>query len=303
APIDSSGMAMKRLGLQHLRFVQQVAATGSFTAAAAACGVAQPTVSEGVALVERELGVRLFTRTTRQVTLTPIGAALATRIDAVLGAAAVLEAEAGRLAAGHTGQVRIGVSSVVDLTRLHHLVAPFRAAWPDVEIVYKECTAEDLDERLAAHTCDLAVRVRTRARPGTFVLYVDPLRYVARTGSTAAEIDLATAAALPLVFSVGTCGLAQATRAMFHEAGIGVREVPGQALSYSALEEWALLGVGAAILPESRLGSPLSGLPRIVGADGPAALVIEAVRNPDAVRTEPVTALWRHLRQSARSTR
>ena len=48
------------MNLQHLRYFLGIARTGSFTAAAGAMYVTQPTISSGVAELESELGVRLF---------------------------------------------------------------------------------------------------------------------------------------------------------------------------------------------------------------------------------------------------
>lgn len=51
------------------------------------------------------------------------------------------------------------------------------------------------------------------------------------------------------------CGLAKATRALFRSHRRKLSEYPGEALSYQVLEEWAALGLGAAILPQSKLRS------------------------------------------------
>lgn len=46
-----------------------------------------------------------------------------------------------------------------------------------------------------------------------------------------------------------TCGLAQATRALFRNHRCKLNEYPGEALSHQVLGEWAGLGLGAAIVP------------------------------------------------------
>lgn len=80
--------------LRHLRAFLLVASTGSFTAAARRLGIAQSAVSQLVRTLEQDLEVRLFTRTTRSVTLTEAGERLARqlpvgldRIDAALAEA------------------------------------------------------------------------------------------------------------------------------------------------------------------------------------------------------------------------
>jgi LysR family transcriptional regulator, hydrogen peroxide-inducible genes activator len=78
------------MNLSQLRFASAVASTGSFTAAAAACCVTQPTLSNGIAQLEAELGERLFLRTTRKVALTPFGVHVLPYVDQVLAAQASL---------------------------------------------------------------------------------------------------------------------------------------------------------------------------------------------------------------------
>ena len=58
---------------EQLRYFLSAARCGSFSAAARACYVAQPTVSRQVAALEQEIGTPLFVRTGRSLTLTPIG--------------------------------------------------------------------------------------------------------------------------------------------------------------------------------------------------------------------------------------
>src|SRR3954470_2548597 len=72
------------MNLQHLRYLLSVSRLGSFTSAAAAMHVTQPTISSGIAELESELGVQLFNRNGRQVELTIEGRTLvnyATRIQ------------------------------------------------------------------------------------------------------------------------------------------------------------------------------------------------------------------------------
>ena len=74
------------MNLQQLRYACMLAEHGSFVEAANRCGVTQPTLSNGIAALEAELGVRLFARTTRSVRLTEYGQHLLPGITDVLNA-------------------------------------------------------------------------------------------------------------------------------------------------------------------------------------------------------------------------
>ena len=72
------------MNLHQLRYVKALVDKGSFVAAANSCDVRQPTLSNGIAQLELELGHRLFLRTTRSVELTPHGEQLLPTILEIL---------------------------------------------------------------------------------------------------------------------------------------------------------------------------------------------------------------------------
>jgi DNA-binding transcriptional LysR family regulator len=70
--------------LRQLRYFVAVADELHFTKAATRLNVSRPAVSQGVAALEKSLGVRLFDRTPRSIALTPAGRALAPHARQVL---------------------------------------------------------------------------------------------------------------------------------------------------------------------------------------------------------------------------
>ncbi len=106
--------------LRQLRYVVAIAEEGSFTAAADRLQIAQQSLSQQIALVERRLGGALFDRGPRGVTLTVAGAALLPEARAVLVAADRAFAVARRAAAGERLRLRVGFLSSV----ANHLLPP-----------------------------------------------------------------------------------------------------------------------------------------------------------------------------------
>ena len=86
--------------LQDLRYVVALADHGHFSRAAAACDIGQSTLSTQIKKLEAQLGVMLFERTTKSVSVTAIGAEIAGRARQVLAKLEKGRAETGGIAAG-----------------------------------------------------------------------------------------------------------------------------------------------------------------------------------------------------------
>src|SRR5205823_2906066 len=111
-----------------------VADHGTFTAAAGACYVAQPSLSHAVRALETELGVELFNRLGRRATLTAAGEAFIPAAREVLRGLDTLRADVEAVAgivAGHLDLVALPTLAVDPVTPL---VGAFRAAHPGVTV-------------------------------------------------------------------------------------------------------------------------------------------------------------------------
>ena len=181
------------MNLNQLRFARAVARSGSFSKAAEACHVTQPTLSNAIVQLEEELGGRLFHRTTRSVTVTPFGHYALPLIETVLDAQAEL---LGAAKAYHEPQhklLRIGLSPLIDVRFLNRLLAPFREAYPEVEVFFKQCFLDDMETRLANGTVDVAIVPRRLPRIGreSCTLYAEPLYFLPRDGGPTLAEDAA----------------------------------------------------------------------------------------------------------------
>lgn len=288
---------MNTIALPGLRYVAEVARHGSFSAAARECGVSQPTVSNAIADLEDALGARLFERSTRKLAVTPAGAVLLPMVDAVLAALADLEREARALKNPRRKLLRIGFSQLVGAQRLALLFEPFAKRHADVEFIYKECSQGDMESRLDENTIDVVCgiglgRAKNRAR---HLVHREPLRWVAPNGRVAPDrVNLREIARSRLVLTDGSCGLAPATRELFLRARIPIDEYAGHALSYAALEDWAELGIGGAILPLSHIRKAPSAA--IEHHDKPLTLSYEAVWRKDLLVAQHTKAFVDYLR-------
>jgi len=120
--------------LRQVDYVLAVVDEGSFTAGAAAIGVAQPSLSESIRRLERELGVRLFHRVGRRVGLTDAGRAFegpARRL--VRERELVLEAVGGVRTLDH-GMLDLVSLPTLAVDPLASLVGRFRVAHPGIMV-------------------------------------------------------------------------------------------------------------------------------------------------------------------------
>src|ERR1700733_13929557 len=129
---------------RQLRSVVAVARHASFTKGAAALAVAQPALSQAIASLERELGVRLFDRSSRRVALTDAGRAFAARAERILAEVAAAAEEMTAHAGGLRGRVVLGTSQSFAEDKLPKLLGRFHGTHPGVEIAVREGRADDL---------------------------------------------------------------------------------------------------------------------------------------------------------------
>ena len=138
--------------LRQLRAFVAVAEELNFTRAAERLHLGQQAVSKSIGLLERELGVALLERTTREVRLTPAGAALldAGR-DALLAADAAFEG-ARTVGRGLTGTVRIGLTPPVGSATRAEVVAVLRDGAADLSIAFHEIRPGEIAAALRERT-------------------------------------------------------------------------------------------------------------------------------------------------------
>jgi len=297
------------MNLSQLRFVQAVASTGSFTSAAAACFVTQPTLSNGVAELEKELGQRLFTRTTRKVALTEFGRHMLPAIVEVLKAQEALLLRAKAWLQPQKRLVRIGTSPLVSPAVLKAIVEPFQRQNPDVDLIFREMNWDDLNKMLHEGLLDFVFGARgstTPARPRKMeraFLYREPLLFIPQRFDWHGpmqnrSVSLDNISGETFVMVPDTCGLAHATRALFRSHRRKIHEYSGQALSYQVLEQWANLGIGAAVLPKSKVTPEADYTLSIIDKAGRlAAIEFEAIWLNPSAGTAHFLAFAKHLRR------
>src|SRR5258708_4679460 len=143
------------MALLHLRYFVTVAEELHFGRAAGKLHISQPPLSMQIRALENELGVTLFNRTQRRVSLTQAGAALlgeARHILARVEQAVLMTKRAGR---GEIGELAIGFISVADYNVLPVVLREFRRRFPLVKLTLRESTTDAQIRDLLAGRIDV----------------------------------------------------------------------------------------------------------------------------------------------------
>lgn len=141
--------------LRNLETFVWVAHLGGFRAAAEKLNATQPAVSQRIALLEAELGVRLFDREPRGVALTPKGNELLPYAERMLQLRADL-LQAAREKKAMRGIVRLGVAETIVHTWLSKLIERLHAVYPALTLEIEVDTSPLLREHLLSHQLDIA---------------------------------------------------------------------------------------------------------------------------------------------------
>ncbi|MDR3295796.1 MAG: LysR family transcriptional regulator [Clostridiales Family XIII bacterium] len=143
--------------LYQLEYFKSVARNQSFTAAAAAMNVSQPTISIAIQKLEKELGVELLNKKDKPVTLTPVGQAIFDRAVRILIEGDNIREEVADYLDNAPKLIRFGVP----LTLCNDLLSPIKTEFlnghPEIQIMVAQYGVEILEPELAAGNLDLCI--------------------------------------------------------------------------------------------------------------------------------------------------
>jgi DNA-binding transcriptional LysR family regulator len=144
------------MDIQSLDLFVAVARRLSFAAVAKDRGVDPSSVSRAIGELEAELGLRLFQRTTRSMTLTEAGAVYLARIEPLVDEVDGARDAAAQVVGKPRGLLRMSASVTFGQRRIVPLLGAFRALNPDLKV---ECHFTDANVDLVAERIDLAIRL------------------------------------------------------------------------------------------------------------------------------------------------
>ncbi|HEC13957.1 MAG TPA: LysR family transcriptional regulator [Acidiferrobacteraceae bacterium] len=242
-----------------------IVSNGSFSLAAEELALTQPAVSKRVGVLEGKLGVKLFHRIGRQVSLTEAGEALLPRAQRLL---AELE-DTQRLIINLSGQVGgkllVGTSHHIGLHRLPPALRRFTEHYPDVTLELQFMDSEAACQRVARGDLELGVVTLPPDPSPPLVcqpIWDDPLHLVVAADHALAhhnKIDISQLADVPAIMP----GLQTYTRHILDQSLRQAGVIPMVAMSTNYLETIKMMvsvGLGWSVLPKTMLDKNLRAL-------------------------------------------
>jgi DNA-binding transcriptional LysR family regulator len=137
--------------------LREVAAQGSFSAAAEALSFTQSAVSQQIAALERESGSKLVERGSRGIRLTDAGHALVCHADAIIARLDDAEQELAAIAGLRGGRLRLASFQSAGATLVPRALSEFHRLHPAVELMVAHAEQDQAQERLRAGEVDIAI--------------------------------------------------------------------------------------------------------------------------------------------------
>ncbi|MUL67569.1 LysR family transcriptional regulator [Mycobacterium sp. CBMA 234] len=283
------------MNLQQLRYVVALADARSFTKAAESMFVVQSALSQQVRRFEDELGVTLFDRTTRSVSLTASGEALLPLLQRVVAGIEQIKIDAQALSGTVAGWLNVGMMELPpESLDVATMMATFHSRYPNVSVTLRSGGSDVLVEAVRDRKLDVAVvgfNVPRSDDPLTYThLFAESLIAVMPTDHplTAHQTVLVTdLAAMPFIDFPPGYGLRHETERGF--AGIQ-RRVAFEVTRVDEVIHFVRANLGVALLPESVARAR---------ADGDPTLALRPVRGADMHRQVHLVAPRPDLRSAA----
>src|SRR5918997_3673499 len=305
--------------LRLLKVLREVALRGSFSAAAETLSYSQPAVSQQIARLEAQAGVRLIERQPKGIRLTPAGEALVRHTEQILGQLAAAQAELGEIASSARGRLRLGSFATAAGTIVPQAVLAFRRLRPGVQVELMLIDPPESIDALRRGDVDIAISEEGgfEADPDLGGLEVERLMDDVLYALLPSDHPLATRRAVALaelrdeewmlVGLRGSCADSNIVLRACREAGFDPH-VAYTSDDYFAIQGLVASGMGVALVPGLALASarsdvevrPLRGRPpyRRIGAvfrpevNGPSLVMRDCLRDAaeEFKRAAPMSA-------------
>src|SRR5580704_14008660 len=237
-----------------------VVTLGSFRGAAQRLNTTQPAISQRIAQLERELGVKLLSREHRMASPTPSGRQMMVYAEKLIGLRSEMMAEVGDRSAMR-GVLRLGVAETIVHTWLPRLIKSVNATYPNLSLEIEVDITPNLSEQLLAQEIELAFVLGPLAGPGVRnrVLCDYPIGFLASPslGLGREPLPLSELARFPIITFPRRSRPYETVRELFNRPDLPPVRLHASA-SLATVIHMALEGLGIAVIPTSIVENELA---------------------------------------------
>lgn len=287
--------------LRHIRAFLKIAETRNFTRAANDLHVSQSALTVQVQQLEESLGVRLFDRNKRGVTLTAAGKDVFGPLQRLFNDAQTIVEHARDLSSASTGFVFIAALPTVCAGLLPELVQSFLKNYPGIRVQISDVIAERVREAVLKREVDFGIGTlhgpdaELRATPlfqDRLVVFT-PLRHPLSEKHT---VTLREASAHGLILPGRASSVREAVEAIAHRERL-LLDIRYETNFMPTALAFVRANLGIAILPETAAGTDTSGIITVAFNNRFANRQIELLQRRDAALSPASASLVRHLLQ------
>src|SRR6266581_2679843 len=278
---------------------------GSFRGAAQRLNTTQPAISQRIAQLEREMGVKLLNRDHRVASPTPSGRQMMVYAEKLIGLRAAMIAEVGDRSAMR-GVMRLGVAETIVHTWLPRLVKSVNDVYPNLSLEIEVDITPNLSARLLAQEIELAFVVGPLSASGVRnrVLCDYPVGFLASPalGLGKGPLTVQDLAKFPIITFPRKTQPYEAVRSLFNRPDLPPIRLHASA-SLATVIHMAIEGLGIAVIPTAIVENEMAGgrLQLLSTNLQMAPLTFSAswLASPDTVAVERVAELAAKLAQGS----
>jgi DNA-binding transcriptional LysR family regulator len=280
---------------------------GSFRGAAHRLNTTQPAISQRIAQLEREMGVKLLNRDHRVASPTPSGRRMMVYAEKLIGMRAEMMAEVGDRSAMR-GVLRLGVAETIVHTWLPRLVKSVNDVYPNLSLEIEVDITPNLSSRLLAQEIELAFVVGPLSAPDVQnrVLCDYPIGFLASPtlGLGNGRVTREDLAKVPIITFPRKTQPYESVRSLFNRPDLPPIRLHASA-SLATVIHMAIEGLGVAVIPSAIVETQLAdGRLQLLDTDlkiAPLTFTASWLASPDIVAVERVARLAADIAQSSHS--
>ncbi len=177
--------------IRHLEYFMEVARQKSFSKAADAIHISQPSISKAIKDLEGQLGVALFYRNTKHVELTDAGENILGQAQQIVSSFQNITAQLDSLTRLQTGKIHIGLPPITGVTSFSHLLGAFKKEYPEINIHLFEFGSKKIEQAIQDELLDIGICTPPENRALYERLYFiqDPLYVIMHPSSKLAQYE------------------------------------------------------------------------------------------------------------------